>query len=62
MPSLRTEKAIKLAIAAKLGVTGNVIEKTNGNHVIEFVNAQGEQVARFTLRQIISKRYPRKKK
>ena len=67
MPSLRTEKAIKAAIAAKGNCDAGVLIKQNGNHVIVFeaLNAKGEsthQIARFTLRQIIGKRYPAKKK
>lgn len=58
--SLRTEKAIKKAMGPEIS-HGFVLLKKNGNHAIEFHDLSGNPVARFTLRQIVTKRYPAKK-
>lgn len=56
--SLKTEKQIKLAMAeADHGV---VVLKKNGNHVIVF-EANFKPIARFTLRQLVAKRYAKPK-
>ncbi len=60
--NLGTEKQILKAIeATSVDLVGDVLIKKNGNHVIVF-SLEEKQICRFTLRQIIGKRYARRKK
>lgn len=61
MPTNRTIDTIKRAIAAKSEVFPQVIIRPNGNHVIIFYLKRGGKVARFSLRQLINKKYKKKK-
>lgn len=57
--SLKTEKQIKLAM--KEATDAVVLLNKNGNHTIVFYKDVLEPLARFTLRQIIGKRYAKRK-
>ena len=62
--NVRTEKAIKAVIAGKDKVHATVKIKKNGNHSITFFETEGDMgvLATFTLRSLVAKRYPRRKK
>lgn len=66
MIGLKTEKAIKRVMEYNRAEDSRLaiddLHKKNGDVVFVFTNANGEQLAKFSLSQIISKRYPKRKK